>query len=203
MVDTCLLPEHIIVGLLSGLFSLFYIFFTVDNFSGTVNKFHLARECFCEWAIVLNPFTDSHSPLEDELVGSSSSHLVAAVGWLLARQRRKVENPGRVYDPKWRWRQRRRQPGIRLRLRRMRREPQVFPKSPQSPVNHRPSPSLLTLQLAREWFPCWMLNEIQHFSRDLPSALPIDYSPRWRVTNRDLPPAKESVQALGATGGAL
>ncbi len=48
MVDTCLLPEHIIVGLLSGLFSLFYIFFTVDIFSGTVNKFHLARECFCE-----------------------------------------------------------------------------------------------------------------------------------------------------------
>ncbi len=25
-----------------------------------------------------------------------------------------------------------------------------FPKVPQSPVNHRPSPSLLTLQLARE-----------------------------------------------------
>ncbi len=35
MVDTCLLPEHIIVGLLSGLFSIFYIFFTLDNLSGT------------------------------------------------------------------------------------------------------------------------------------------------------------------------
>ncbi len=72
-VDTCLLPEYIIVGLFSGLFSPFccffgsldfchfcvhlYIIFTVDNLSGTVNKFHLARKCFCEWAIV---FTSLH-----------------------------------------------------------------------------------------------------------------------------------------------
>ncbi len=37
-----------------------FTFLTVDNLSGTVNKFHLAQKCFCEWAIILHHLTDSH-----------------------------------------------------------------------------------------------------------------------------------------------
>lgn len=73
--------------------------FTVDGLFGTVNKYHLARQCFASKPSFF--FTNSHFfPLEDELVGSFSSHLVAAVGWLLARQRQKAENRRRVYGPK-------------------------------------------------------------------------------------------------------
>lgn len=67
---------------------------------GTVNKHHLAQKCFCECAIIFFIPIGLTIPPEDELVGSFSSHLVAAVGWQLAKQGQKVGNPGRVYDPK-------------------------------------------------------------------------------------------------------
>ncbi len=58
---------------------------TVDNLSGTVNKFHLTQKCFCEWAIILHHLTDSHFSPKASWWASIKSHLVAAMGWLHAR----------------------------------------------------------------------------------------------------------------------
>ncbi len=73
MVDTCLLPEHIIVGYFQVYFPFFIYSSLWTFFSGTVNKFTLHESAFASEPSFLNPFTDSHSPLEDELVSSSSS----------------------------------------------------------------------------------------------------------------------------------
>ncbi len=127
------------------------IFFTVYNLSGTVNKFQpCTRVLLGVSHTFLNPFTNSHFPLNASWWLVIITFGGTAVGMATRKTALKARNPGRVYDPS--------EGGIRgggslefgLRLRRMRREPRVFPKVlPKVQSNHRPSPSLLMLQLAR------------------------------------------------------